>query len=109
MRDATALRIVEVVPASSATPWVLRTGWYGCNMDAQHFAYRGHSLYSKGAGSYVNMRELQHLRAHGDTRPWAPLLRETRQTRVQIDEAPASDPITFERRLLGLLATLDRG
>ena len=54
------------------------------------------------------MREMQHLRAHGDTLPWSPLLRETRQTRITVDESPAAkDPINYERRVLGLLASLE--
>ena len=108
LRSLADLRVVEVVPAHSAQPWVLRTGRYGCSEPAQHFAYRGHSIYSQGAGSYVNMREMQHLRAHGDTLPWSPLLRETRQTRITVDESPAAkDPINYERRVLGLLASLE--
>ena len=64
-----------------------------------------------GAGSYVNMRAMQHLRAHGDTLPWSPLSRETRQTRVAVDEASAAakDPGGFERRLLSLVSTLEGG
>ena len=58
------------MPSDAAQPWVLRTVHFGCRLPAQLFAYRGHSIFSKGAGSYVNMRELQHLRAHGDTLPW---------------------------------------
>ena len=104
------MRVVEVMPAGGAQPWVLRTVRFGCSQPAQLFAYRGHSLFSKGAGSYVNMREVQHLRAHGDTLPWSPLLRETRQTRVAVDEASAAkDPGGFERRLLSLLTSLEGG
>lgn len=109
LRSVGDLRLVEVSPAGATQPFVLHTKRYGCTEATQQFSYRGHSIWSKGAGSYVNMRQLQHLRAHGDTMPWAPLLRETRQTRLVIDEAPeAKDPITYERRVLGLLGTLER-
>ena len=109
LRSAGDLRLVEVSPAGATQPFVLHTKWYGCTEPAQQFSYRGHSIWSKGAGSYVNMRQLQHLRAHGDTMPWMPLLRETRTTRLVIDEAPeAKDPITYERRVLGLLSSLEQ-
>jgi len=104
LRSLADLRLVEVAPADDPKKGVLRTGRFGCSQPAQLFSYRGHSIFSKGAGSYVNMREQQNLRAHGDTLPWSPLLRETRQTRVAVDNAPeAKDPEGFERRLLGLL------
>lgn len=111
LRSLADLRLVEVGAAASAQPFVLRTAHYGCSQPAQMFAYRGHSIYSKGAGSFVNMREAQYLRAHGDTLPWSPLQRETRQTRVAVDEAPAArepGPADFQRKILGLLSSLDR-
>ena len=109
MRSLADLRLVEVSAAGATQPFVMHTKRFGCTEPTQQFAYRGHSIWSKGAGSYVNMRQLQYLRAHGDTQPWAPLLRETRQTRLVIDEAPeAKDPITYERRVLGLLGTLEQ-
>ena len=38
------------MPSDAAQPWVLRTVHFGCRLPAQLFAYRGHSIFSKGAG-----------------------------------------------------------
>jgi hypothetical protein len=70
LRSLADLRVVQVEPAGSAHAGVLRTAGYGCSSDAHLFQYKGRSIYSKGAGSYINARELKFLRAHGDTMPW---------------------------------------
>ena len=84
----------------------LRTGTDGCRKDAQLFKFRGRALFSKGTGSFVNLRARRHLRTHGDTQPWRPLLRETRLTYLIIDAFPELpvDTQAYERRLLDLIA-----
>ena len=76
-------------------PWPgasLRLVRYGCDDAAQRFRYQGKSLYSQAAASYINMRELRLLRAHGDPPggDLAPLRRETRATRVPLEESSSS-------------------
>jgi|TARA_B100000524_G_scaffold309992_1_gene186155 hypothetical protein len=105
-RGGSELRLLEAAGSSGEMPWVLRTGTYGCRKDAQLFKFRGRSLFSKGTGSFVNLRARRHLRTHGDTQPWRPLLRETRLTYLIIDAFPELpvDTQAYERRLLDLIA-----
>ena len=55
LRSLADLRVVEVMPSDAAQPWVLRAVRYGCSQPAQLFAYRGHSIFSKGASSMVKV------------------------------------------------------
>jgi len=106
MRD---LRIVEVMDASDENPWALRTLSYGCTNSRQLFTFRGHGIFSKAANGYINTRESQYLRAHGDNTPWKPLLRETRQARIIVESIPGTldDVLALEGRLLTLVADLE--
>lgn len=100
-------KLVEVVTAPGADQYVLRARRYGCDDDAQRFTLtsRG-SLFNLGASSHINVREEWHLRAHGDNFPWKPLPRETRATRVTLEEM-AGLAAAWERSLLSLLGTLE--
>ena len=97
------MRLVEVVLPPQPDARTLIVGpRFGCDHPSQHFRVSGNSLFSLGAGSFVNVREGWHLRAHGD-RGDGPLPAETPRTRVYLEEADAmSDEI--ERRLLAMLA-----
>ena len=118
LRHVPTLRLLEAVPLSASAggkphrghcgcsrrlpcdqhillPWPgasLRLVRYGCDDAAQRFRYQGKSLYSQAAASYINMRELRLLRAHGDPPggDLAPLRRETRATRVLLEESSSS-------------------
>jgi len=102
------LRVLEVLPPGGDQPWTVRARSFACGDTVQLFSYRGHSLFSKGVGSYLNQRELQYVRAHGDTVPWRPLQKETRGTRIGVDVLSPSvtDTVAFERRLLAVLRDL---
>jgi len=53
---------------------------------------------------------LQVLRTHGDSAPWQPLRRETRATRVLLEETSDIARLTseVERRLLALVASMEK-
>ena len=107
LRSLADLKVVQVEPEGSAQASILRTAQYGCTADAQLFQYKGRSLYSKSAASYINARELKFLRAHGDTMPWRPMLRETRQTRVVLEPMQPPPGPAFMTRLLALVSQLE--
>mmetsp|Transcript_51004 Transcript_51004/g.168922 ORF Transcript_51004/g.168922 Transcript_51004/m.168922 type:complete len:283 (-) Transcript_51004:380-1228(-) len=113
LRHVPTLRLLEAVPLSaSAGGASLRLVRYGCDDAAQRFRYQGKSLYSQAAASYINMRELRLLRAHGDPPggDLAPLRRETRATRVLLEESSSQLlHASLEKRLLALLPRLERG
>ena len=65
---------------------MLRLGRIGCTGAAEQlFQYRGRSMYSRGVDGYVNLRDWQHLRVHGDRMPWTPMRKESRMTRVSVE------------------------
>ena len=105
LRALQDLRVLEVMPPAGEQPWTVRARSFACGEAVQLFSYRGRSLFSKGVGSYLNQREAQHVRAHGDTVPWRPLQKETRGTRISVDVLSPSSAgaMAFERKLLALL------
>mmetsp|Transcript_22347 Transcript_22347/g.68027 ORF Transcript_22347/g.68027 Transcript_22347/m.68027 type:complete len:241 (-) Transcript_22347:371-1093(-) len=111
LRHLLDLRVMEAIPADgSPDAMSLRLRRYGCDSDTQFFKFQGKSMYNKAAGSFINMRELRMLRTHGDTTPWQPLRRETRATRVLIEEASDAPRLAadVEGRMLALLAKLEK-
>ncbi len=96
LRWMATMHLVEVVPpeadslgaAGGGMPHTLQLGRrnHSCRSDHQRFALRGHSIYSKGAASFINTRDHRELRAHGDVGPpWRPLASETLRSRVQCE------------------------
>ena len=103
------MRLVEVALPGAADEYMLRVGGsYGCDHSAAHFAFRGSSLFSLGVGSFVNVREDWHVRAHGDKGPpWKPLRDETRATQVSVEPLPDRRDYV-ERNLLELVRRFER-
>jgi hypothetical protein len=111
LRHVADLRVMEAIPNNgSPEAMSLRLGRFGCDSDTQHFKFQGRSMYNKAVGSFVNMREVRLLRTHGDSPPWQPLRRETRATRLIVEEATDAARLAadVEMRLLALLARLER-
>lgn len=102
------MRLVAVAkPGSEHENMLMLSGRYSCDERGAFFAFRGSSLYSIGAESFVNYREHWHVRAHGDIGPpWKPLLMETPRTRVSIEPLPDRRDYV-ERSLLDLVTRLE--
>ncbi len=109
LRSLRDLRLLEITPADRERAHSLRLNRVGCNSDEQLFRFHGRSIFSKGASSMVNLRELRHLRTHGDSQPWRPLAWETRTTRVVIEEALEweASAAELESRLLAAFSGLE--
>ena len=103
------MRLVEVALPGETDEYMLRVGGsYGCDHSAAHFAFRGSSLFSLGVGSFVNVRESWHVRAHGDKGPpWTALRAETRATQVSVEPLPDRRDY-LERSLLELVRRLEQ-
>lgn len=103
------MRLVEVVLPGRAEEHMLRlSNRFACDEPASFFAFRGSSLYSLGAKSFINYREFEHVRAHSDIGPpWRPLEKETSRTRVSIQPLPDRRDFV-ERSLLELVGRLER-
>mmetsp|Transcript_2257 Transcript_2257/g.7130 ORF Transcript_2257/g.7130 Transcript_2257/m.7130 type:complete len:263 (-) Transcript_2257:340-1128(-) len=112
LRHVADLRVMEAIPNNGKPEAMsLRLGRFGCDSETQHFKFQGKSMYNKAVGSFINMREIRLLRTHGDSPPWQPLRRETRGTRLIVEEASDTARLAadVEKRLLTLLARLERG
>jgi hypothetical protein len=110
LRHVADLRVMEAVPNNGQPDAMsLRLRRFGCDSDTQHFKFQGKSMYNKAVGSFINMREIRMLRTHGDSPPWQPLRRETRATRLVVEEASDTARLAadLEKRLLALLARLE--
>ena len=89
---------------------MLRLGRIGCTGAAEQlFQYRGRSMYSRGVDGYVNLRDWQHLRVHGDRMPWTPMRKESRMTRVSVEVVgeTAAEAVAVNERLLALVSNFD--
>ena len=106
MRD---MRLVQVASPGDADEHMLKlSNRYACDERAAFFAFRGSSLYSLGAESYINVRDEWHVRAHGDEGPpWKPLQKETSRSRLLIEPLPDRRDYV-ERSLLELVTRLER-
>ena len=66
-------------------------------------------MFSKGAASFISLRELKYLHAHGDTMPRRPVRQEARTTRATIE--PRTHPgrlvNAFNDRMVALVAHLE--
>ena len=111
LRALPELRVVEAVPPRGGPQeWMLRLGRIGCTGAAEQlFQYRGRSMYSKGVDGYVNLRDWQHLRVHGDRMPWTPMRKESRMTRVSVEVVgeTAAEAVAVNERLLALVSNFD--
>lgn len=106
LRHASQMRLVEVVLTPPDTH-TLRLGRRSCDHPTQHFEYHRHSLWNRGARSYINLREGRQLRAHGDTPPWRPLTRETWASRMGFMTLPEPLLHAFLARSIELVSSLD--
>lgn len=104
------MRLLEVVMPPAAQAWTIRTGKLGCTAREQRFTFRQASVFSLGAGSFVNVRNDEAVRAHGDRFPWTPQTLQTRQTALSVTELPdLTVAPAYEAKLLRLVAQLDAG
>lgn len=99
------MRVVEAVVPGKPDAFMLRLGRYNCEEPTQHFKIEGQSIWSIGGKSFVNVRERWHVRVHGDSRPWAPLLKQTARTKIVLHPLPALRE-TLTKRLISIVSRL---
>ena len=106
------MQLVEVVPAGTAGAFTLRVGTnFSCTSPLQKFSLRGQSgrsLFSNGVHSFVQVRDTWHLRAHGDTKPWAPLTTEKKSSLFEVQTITKAQD-DYHARLLAVIRALEMG